>query len=458
VKSRPALQLIFLALLLGTRVGVFTDAQTTTCAKVSRQDNRDAIDITHNPGGLKVSALINGRRAHTCADHQEITGRNTMTVENLLQNGSACPPDEIAVFAPDRRMLFEERPACFTDDTDLISFDLRAETVLLPDTVWLVGDNPTIHATLETRARDDIEWTNDVYSQSSCGLGLAIPVIKYGTLNGAITFDSLKQQVGFDTGRVNIYYVTGNIDAQGLEWADGQILIANDAGRQTLAHEFGHTLSLEHVDDVFNVMAVNSNTRRELTLGQCYRANLNQRSLPQQLAILTAPRVPRVCGNDRSPSCPDVRCPGCKDRSLADAMSDLGIPSRFAALLDAGGASAADPVVTSQLWQSALEAGAPDEIARVQYDQARAAYYRIKTYEISHSHPEWHTPMTETEYVADDFKRSTSSLQVSAILALRRLHGQQVAPILDAVRVRALNRGGGLSPAAALAIEAIKKH
>ena len=99
---------------------------------------------------------------------------------------------------------------------------------------------------------------------------------------------ALQAAIGARPGRINVYLVSlvdgstsrGNACIVG----GGFVAIASGAGSELLAHELGHDLALEHVDDLAadfdatNIMHSASNVRRFLTEGQLFRAHLRSNS------------------------------------------------------------------------------------------------------------------------------------------------------------------------------------
>src|SRR4029079_8080736 len=99
---------------------------------------------------------------------------------------------------------------------------------------------------------------------------------------------ALQAAIGARPGRINVYLVSlvdgstsrGNACIVG----GGFAAIAAGAGAELLAHELGHDLALEHIDDLVadfnaaNVMHSASNVRQFLSEGQVFRAQLRSNS------------------------------------------------------------------------------------------------------------------------------------------------------------------------------------
>ena len=98
--------------------------------------------------------------------------------------------------------------------------------------------------------------------------------------------------------------------------------IAAGAGSELLAHELGHDLALEHIDDRVadfdptNIMHSASNIREFLTEGQLFRAHLRQNSA-LNLVYGARPGLPiRNCDRDTL----TLDCPSIAKRLWADGV------------------------------------------------------------------------------------------------------------------------------------------
>ena len=133
----------------------------------------------------------------------------------------------------------------------------------------------------------------------------------------------IKTDIGFNAGRINIYYVdrvdfgTGFGTSKGV-WCGAERIVA--MGRTTSdhlsAHEVGHGFELDHVNslttnfDTTNVMHNASNNREFLTEGQTYRAHLEPSSAINNLYALRPGLPTRNCGNlseTATNTCPEVQ-------------------------------------------------------------------------------------------------------------------------------------------------------
>jgi hypothetical protein len=100
------------------------------------------------------------------------------------------------------------------------------------------------------------------------------------------------------------------------------IAIAAGASSHRLAHELGHTLALEHIDDLetafnnSNIMHSANTFQQFFTEGQVFRAHLGTTSALNQIYGLRPGLPTRDCDRDT----PSVRCPVIQQRLWADGV------------------------------------------------------------------------------------------------------------------------------------------
>lgn len=259
---------------------------------------------------------------------------------------------EVVVYSNDRALAVAQpvTPPWSNSNADKVQVELVPQ-LTVPITVWILYD-PDNEA--EVDAKDEVDLATTAFSeQAMCGILFSEPTIHkvdlktmslpperteddFLVLDPGDAVQRMKLDMNpplYTAGSLNLYVIkdpvgdagvtvhaTGPSACQGLA-SDGpycdpfgdMILLAYDRARDTtLAHEVGHTLSLEHTDGVLD----DSNLMRgvssgdKLTKGQCYRANVDYSSYVNTDGIRPAgsPTI-RECPRNGSPSmvCPDLR-------------------------------------------------------------------------------------------------------------------------------------------------------
>jgi hypothetical protein len=142
--------------------------------------------------------------------------------------------------------------------------------------------------------------------------------------NGNANMTGLRNDIGFDAGRINVYLVD-SVDGStsrgnACEIGGAFVAIAATAGVDLMSHEMGHNLALTHVDDlnasfdVTNVMHSASNSRQFMTEGQLFRAHLQPGSAINAVYGVRPGQVTRDCPRDTS----SRDCPAIQKRLWAD--------------------------------------------------------------------------------------------------------------------------------------------
>lgn len=273
---------------------------------------QDYITLTGNAGSDAAVVLVDGRRSG-CVDDEQRRGADHIALGNLLSRGSCA--SEVAVFSDGNAMALVEQVGVWTNNpVDRLTVDL-APMVVVPIDAWILHGSFGV-----TRDRFETDFARAVqlFDQMNCGITFEI-----GTINDA-TGDpqrndyldrncsgsgSIKTDIGFTAGRINVYYVR-DPDARGW-WCGSSdvILVASHADNESLAHEFGHGLSLGHANDVSlpgtNIMFSGGTGRTTFTEGQCFRCNVNPRSRANTVGGRSGPT--RSCSDsDDSDTCPPI--------------------------------------------------------------------------------------------------------------------------------------------------------
>ncbi len=138
----------------------------------------------------------------------------------------------------------------------------------------------------------------------------------------------LRNDIGHDSTRVNIYYVNrvdfgnGFSTGNGVWCGDNTVVMGSSTSDHLSAHEVGHAFALDHVNNLTtnfnttNVMHNASNDREYLTEGQTFRAHLEPSSVINTTYGLRPGLPTRNCGN-LSEAATD-ECPAVQKRIWAD--------------------------------------------------------------------------------------------------------------------------------------------
>lgn len=122
--------------------------------------------------------------------------------------------------------------------------------------------------------------------------------------------------IGFDAGRINVYWINTVEGATTTGWSDfgGRIVMGRDTGLELLVHEIGHGFNLFHpigcggatADfDATNIMAPCSNTREFATEGQIFRMHFNPNSSVNALYAARPGEPTENCANaGETAACP----------------------------------------------------------------------------------------------------------------------------------------------------------
>lgn len=274
----------------------------------------DEIRQTGNQGGDDSVIQIDGRRSSGCVDDELRRSGGTASVGNLL-SASACR-SEVAVYSSGNAMEMHESVLWTDACGDRHDVALRPAWKV-PVTFYLgVPDTKAISQwgqTVKAVAEEDLKNANQIYDDNKTGisfaadpanpaefrtlkdgdfakLAVALPltlpaVLLSGLPSGfqcSVT-NALERAGLYGTDRLNVYYL--ELPGTGMICPDDRNVVFLALGKKpaTLAHEFGHSLSLlgdwGHTNGVLgfrasNVMWGGDEVRNHISLGQAFRQNL----------------------------------------------------------------------------------------------------------------------------------------------------------------------------------------
>lgn len=343
-------------------------AEKTRCCN----DPSDRVDLPLKLGTGSVDnavIMIDGRRAQGWTNDEIFrdSGTATALVGNYLTDDNLCPESsngqqcrsEVAVFEKHHALRLDTPVFVWTDrPIDVHTMSSPTPLLTVPVKMWVLWENANSTTPPSTTTEDlAIAWVdkaNQLYDRTRCGIQFEISSIEnkvpeatrtnipntYRTLQQVACeeseINSLKAWVGYSAHTVNVYFTaTVSSTERGFTCTNfnaNVILIRTPqamASDETLAHELGHTLGLDHTskeDSTGHVTSIDYNNdtvpdfdgtnlmwegglnRNKVSLGQCFRCNVNswsalyENNIPN--AIFTG-KTPRDCfGNDDNFNCP----------------------------------------------------------------------------------------------------------------------------------------------------------
>jgi hypothetical protein len=244
-------------------------------------------------------------------------------------------PGEIVAFGAGRPVAVHSTAfsTALADQTVTVPF---APAIDMPVTIWVVA------APFAARQQAAITWWQTAQALFAAErLGVRMDALEIVDATGNANapawssfacgpnnanVDAIRAAIGTRGDRINVYLVNlvdgstsrGNACIVGGSF----VAIAAGAGSELLAHELGHDLALEHVDDrtadfdATNVMHSASNVRQFLTEGQLFRAHLRPTSA-LNMVYGARPGLPaRDCDRDTL----TLDCPSIATRLWSDGI------------------------------------------------------------------------------------------------------------------------------------------
>ena len=300
----------------------------------------DAVGMCAPPGTATVrlvageeapyGALVSDGASTPAANYQGFA-----MASDSINVGPRSGTGEVIAFGIDRPVALQ--PAAWaTALADQVVTVPFAGLLQMPITIWVVAGPFT---TTQQTALTLWQTAQTLYTNERLGVRMSSLEIVDATPNpaaaawsafacgaGNANVAALQAAIGARAGRVNVYLV-GLVDgstSRGNACAIGGafVAIAAGSGAELLAHELGHDLGLEHIDDLAadfnqaNIMHSASNIRQYFTEGQTFRAHLRSYSALNQVYGLRPGLPTRDCDRDTL----TLQCPAIRKRLWADGV------------------------------------------------------------------------------------------------------------------------------------------
>ena len=282
---------------------------------------RDWIDLDNNAGLDNAVILVDGRRSNGCVDDLQYRATDRVTVGNLLTETN-CHSD-VVVFSDDDAMQLHEDVTTWTDAIgDVHRVDQTPDILNVPVSIWLLT-NDAIN-TVGLRAQNEIAQAAMLYNTNNCGITFNPNIQDVSNINNAVNLvgvnnavmcaanwiNNLTASAYYTANQINVYYVNGAFTGLNCIADRNIIVIGTTAQVETLAHEIGHTFSLDHTNATVgipagNLMVGGGVNRTNITEGQCFRCNVDVTSVLNTNGVRTGPTRNCPHGADTD-ECPPV--------------------------------------------------------------------------------------------------------------------------------------------------------
>lgn len=277
----------------------------------------DRIDINNNASNDVAVELVDARRASGCVNDEVRRGGDIIGMGSVLSNGTCR--SEVAVFSDDDAMQLLENVQAWTDPLgDTLPVDMTPDRLMAPVTVWVA------RASAQATAQADIDNANLLYNSNNVGIGFNVTfqdvTANQNALNtigvGCANVVAVVNSAFFNANRLNVYYVNGAFTGVNCNFSRNVQYVGTTANNQTLAHEFGHSMSLDHTNGnaafpTTNVMVGGGSGRTHFSEGQAFRLNAQCSSTINANAVRNGPVrncADTIAGNVACPNA-DTHCP-----------------------------------------------------------------------------------------------------------------------------------------------------
>jgi Metallo-peptidase family M12B Reprolysin-like len=325
-KTKPGLQLsLFICALIISMPGL---------TELRAQDQITLNNNSANPIGL----LVDGKLAGSFVNDKTYVSPGSPALIGQFSAINGNKTNEIVAFSQDRPMaIYTNVPWTTGNDNIVVSF---ANKILIPVTIWIVyGDV----AAVTTKATSDLLTTSTIFGTERVGVDFSTVTFRDATANPLapnyynyddnVMASSIKTDIGYVTGQINVYCVRSLIFS-GAQYLNGgqatftggpSIAISSQSTTNVLAHEFGHLFSLAHTNsgaatqwfDYTNLMSTNGSPGAAyLTEGQVFRMHINGGSVLNQTYNARPGQPTRFC--DGTSTTATNTCPGVQKRIWAD--------------------------------------------------------------------------------------------------------------------------------------------
>jgi hypothetical protein len=274
-----------------------------------------------NGSGNETGILIDGQDGGTAVHSRSfVTPANLSGTGSNLTSATAPNLNEVTAFTNERPPKQLNTPWTAAKENFDLAFRNRIQ---IPVTVWIVKGP---FAQQRDHAIDACIRTSQIWRDERMGIDFSPFQIRDATgdpqaaahfafPNGDVgdsVWAPLRTDIGFDAGRLNIYWVDTVNGGTGNGWSNfgAQIAMGRNTGDELLSHEIGHALSLTHTDgdgnfNDTNIMWSASNVRQFITEGQLFRAHLNSSSVLNALYAARPGEATRNCSYGAgAPNCP----------------------------------------------------------------------------------------------------------------------------------------------------------